>query len=147
MAKKRLLSELSRLSEEDKEVFIITPQEYKITTWDGCIFGPKDTPYEGGKFNIIITFPSDYPYNPPLILFKTKIYHPNINENGAICLDILKDEWSPILTVSKIMYSLSSLLSEPNADDPLVDNIAYEMKHNPELFHKNAVLFTEKYAT
>ena len=146
MAKKRLLSELSKLSEEDNEVFSIAPNEDKITTWEGYIIGPKDTPYENGKFYIIITFPSDYPYNPPLILFKTKIYHPNINENGAICLDILKDEWSPVLTISKVMYSLSSLLSEPNADDPLVDYIATEMKTDKALFNKNARLFTEKYA-
>jgi ubiquitin-conjugating enzyme E2 D/E len=147
MAKKRLVSELSQLSNEDHSVFVISPKEDKITNWEGYIIGPKDTPYEGGKFYINITFPSDYPYNPPLILFKTKIYHPNINENGAICLDILKDEWSPILTISKIMYSLSSLLSEPNPDDPLVDSIASEMKCTPELFIKNAKIFTEKYAT
>lgn len=146
MAKKRLLSELSKISEEDKEVFYIEPKEDKIMTWEGYIIGPKGTPYETGKFHLNITFPSDYPYNPPLILFKTKIYHPNIHENGAICLDILKDEWSPILTVSKIMYSLSSLMSEPNPDDPLVDSIANEMKSNPDLFLKNARLFTEKYA-
>lgn len=147
MAKKRLLSELSQLSNEDHSVFLISPKEDKITNWEGYIIGPKDTPYEGGKFHVNITFPSDYPYNPPLILFKTKIYHPNINENGAICLDILKDEWSPILTISKVMYSLSSLLSEPNPDDPLVDSIATEMKCSPELFIKNAKIFTEKYAT
>lgn len=145
MAKKRLLSELSKISDEDKKVFVIYEPDI-INTWEGYINGPIDTPYEGGKFNIIISFPSDYPYNPPLILFKTKIYHPNINENGAICIDILKNEWSPILTISKIMYSLSSLLSEPNADDPLVDNIAQEMKVSPELFFKNAKLYTEKYA-
>lgn len=146
MANKRLLSELSNLSGEDKEVFVLKPNEDKVTTWEGYIFGPKDTPYEGGKFYLNITFPSDYPYNPPLILFKTRIYHPNINENGAICLDILKDEWSPILTISKVMYSLSSLLAEPNPDDPLVDNIATEMKSNIELFNKNARDYTKKYA-
>ena len=146
MAKKRLLSELSKISEEDKEVFYIEPKEDKIMTWEGYIVGPRGTPYETGKFHLNITFPPDYPYNPPLILLKTKIYHPNINENGTICLDILKDEWSPILTVSKIMYSLSSLMSEPNPDDPLVDSIANEMKSNPDLFLKNARLFTEKYA-
>lgn len=146
MVKKRLLSELSQLSREDNDVFVISPKEDKITNWEGYIIGPKDTPYESGKFYLSITFPSDYPYNPPLILFKTKIYHPNINENGAICLDILKDEWSPILTISKVMYSLSSLLSEPNPDDPLVDSIASEMKKSPSLFLKNAKMFTEKYA-
>ena len=146
MANRRLSYELSQMSTQDDNVFMIGPRDDKITNWEGYIIGPKDTPYEYGKFYININFPSDYPYNPPLILFKTKIYHPNINENGAICLDILKDEWSPILTISKVMYSLSSLLSEPNPEDPLVDYIANEMKQNPELFIKNAKTFTEKYA-
>jgi len=147
MAKKRLLTEYSKILKEDEEVFKISPKDDNFTTWDGYIVGPSNTPYDGGKFYITITFPSDYPYNPPLILFKTKIYHPNINENGAICLDILKDEWSPVLTISKVMYSLSSLLSEPNPDDPLVDSIAHEMKNNKELFIQNAKNYTKQYAS
>ena len=146
MVNKRILAELSQISVDHNDVFVIGPVDDTITHLGGYIIGPKDTPYEGGKFHISIICPLDYPYNPPLILFKTHIYHPNINENGSICLDVLKDEWSPILTISKIMYSLSSLLSEPNPDDPLVEHIATEMKSDPELFIKNAKMFTEKYA-
>lgn len=145
--KKRILHELAEIKEEHKDVFVIQPSEHNINLLEGYIIGPTDTPYDGGHFYLSVTFPSDYPYNPPLVVFKTKIYHPNINENGAICLDILKNEWSPILTISKVLYSLSSLLSEPNPYDPLVDTIAQEMLNDKELFIKNAKEYTQKYAT
>ena len=63
--------------------------------------GPPDSPYSGGVFFLNITFPTDYPFKPPKVSFTTKIYHPNINANGSICLDILRDQWSPALTISK----------------------------------------------
>lgn len=62
-----------------------------------------DSPYAGGVFFLSITFPTDYPFKPPKVSFTTKIYHPNINANGSICLDILRDQWSPALTISKGM--------------------------------------------
>jgi ubiquitin-conjugating enzyme E2 D/E len=88
--------------------------------------GPEDSPYSGGVFFLNIYFPTDYPFKPPKITFATRIYHPNINSNGGICLDILKDQWSPALTISKgifliiVLLSISSLLTDPNPDDPLV---------------------------
>ena len=60
-----------------------------------------DSPYAGGVFFLSIAFPTDYPFKPPKVSFTTKIYHPNINANGSICLDILRDQWSPALTISK----------------------------------------------
>jgi ubiquitin-conjugating enzyme E2 D/E len=75
--------------------------------------GPDDSPYSGGVFFLNINFPTDYPFKPPKVNFVTRIYHPNINQNGAICLDILKDQWSPALTISKgtiIPYIPSSVI-------------------------------------
>ena len=86
--------------------------------------GPDDSPYQGGVFFLNVQFPTDYPFKPPKLLFTTRIYHPNINSNGSICLDILKDQWSPALTISKILLSISSLLTDANPKDPLVSEIA-----------------------
>ena len=66
------------------------------------IMGPSDSPFQGGVFFLNIHFPTDYPFKPPKVAFTTKIYHPNINSNGSICLDILRSQWSPALTVSKV---------------------------------------------
>jgi ubiquitin-protein ligase len=70
--------------------------------------GPGDSPYSGGVFFLAIHFPTDYPFKPPKVNFTTRIYHPNINSNGSICLDILRDQWSPALTISKGMFVPSS---------------------------------------
>lgn len=71
--------------------------------------GPGDSPYSGGVFFLAIHFPTDYPFKPPKVNFTTRIYHPNINSNGSICLDILRDQWSPALTISKGEQSLAPL--------------------------------------
>merc|ERR1712098_126052 len=92
--------------------------------WQATITGPAGTPYDGGVFFLDIRFPQDYPFKPLIIRFKTKIYHCNINDKGGICLDILKDQWSPALTLSKVLISICSLLSDPNPDDPLSPVIA-----------------------
>ena len=86
--------------------------------------GPEDSPYVGGVFFLNIDFPADYPFKPPRVRFVTRIYHCNINSHGGICLDILKDQWSPALTISKVLLSICSLLTDPNPDDPLVPEIA-----------------------
>lgn len=79
--------------------------------WNGIINGPADSPYERGIFEMTIRFPCDYPFKPPKVAFTTKIYHPNIAPNGGICLDILKQQWSPALTISKVLLSICSLLT------------------------------------
>ena len=69
--------------------------------WQATIMGPPESPYQGGVFFLTIHFPTDYPFKPPKVAFTTRIYHPNINSNGSICLDILRSQWSPALTISK----------------------------------------------
>ncbi|XP_047048211.1 ubiquitin-conjugating enzyme E2 36-like isoform X2 [Lolium rigidum] len=94
------------------------------------ILGPSQSPYEGGVFKLELFLPEEYPMAPPKVRFLTKIYHPNIDKLGRICLDILKDKWSPALQIRTVLLSIQALLSAPNPDDPLADNVAKHWKAN-----------------
>jgi len=115
-------------------------------TWEAMIFGPADSPFQGGVFNLTIRFPSDYPFKPPIITFKTKIYHPNINAAGGICLDILKQQWSPALSISKVLLSILSLLTDANPKDPLVPEIAKLYESDRAAYDARAREWTQMYA-
>ena len=123
---------LPRIKKEIKSMLLDPPSncsagpinETDLFNWQGTIIGPSETPYEGGIFKIIINFPTDYPFKAPKVKFDTKVYHPNVNSSGQICLDVLKDQWSPALTIPKVLLSICSLLSDPNPSDPLVPDIA-----------------------
>jgi ubiquitin-conjugating enzyme E2 D/E len=123
-----------------------SPNDNNMYHWSAMIYGPSDTPYEGGIFKLNIIYPQTYPFKPPKINFVTKVYHPNIDTSGNICLDILKDKWSPALTISKILLSICSLMDEPNPDDPLMPEIAKEYTNNNTLFNINASSWTKIYA-
>uniref|UniRef100_A0A7N8X4Z3 E2 ubiquitin-conjugating enzyme n=1 Tax=Mastacembelus armatus TaxID=205130 RepID=A0A7N8X4Z3_9TELE len=114
-----------------------------------CSAGPVGDDIEwvsSGVFFLTIHFPTDYPFKPPKVAFTTRIYHPNINSNGSICLDILRSQWSPALTISKVLLSICSLLCDPNPDDPLVPEIARIYKTDREKYNKIAREWTQKYA-
>ncbi len=117
-----------------------------IYLWHGTIIGPEKSPYEGGLFKLEITFPIEYPFKPPKVQFLTKVYHPNINSSGGICLDILKDAWVPSLTIGKVLLSISSLLTDPNPKDPLVPEIAEMYVRNRVEFDRIAREYTQMYA-
>lgn len=142
----RLKKEIRDIQRNSNENISAGPSNDNLYEWDATIIGPIKTPYEGGVFNLRILFPKTYPFNPPKIHFTTKIYHPNINSDGAICLDILNTNWSPSLTIDKVLLSISSLLNDPNPDDPLVPNIADQYKSNIDAFNKTAKEWTEYYA-
>tara|TARA_B110001469_G_C9647965_1_gene328794 strand:- start:3748 stop:4194 length:447 start_codon:yes stop_codon:yes gene_type:complete len=114
--------------------------------WYATIIGPSESPYSGGIFKLSIDIPDNYPFKPPKIMFITPIMHPNINSHGSICLDILSKNWSPVLTVSKILLSISSLLTDPNPDDPLDKTVANMYIKNRKQFNKLARNHTLSYA-
>ena len=121
--------------------------EDDIYQWQATIMGPEGSPYEAGIFYLRIEFPQDYPFKPPKISFITKIYHCNINSAGSICLDILKDQWSPALTISKVLLSICSLMDDQNPNDPLMLDIANLYMNDKEKFIEQAKLHTIRYAT
>jgi len=120
--------------------------EDDIFHWQATIIGPEDTPYHGGVFELRIDFPQDYPFKPPNIIFMTKIYHCNINSNGNICLDILKEQWSPALTISKVLLSICSLMNDQNPNDPLTPEAADMYINDREQFVEIAKDYTLRYA-
>ena len=85
-----------------------------LLNWTATIDGPDETYYAGLQFKLSFAFPNNYPYAPPAVLFKTPIFHPNVDFAGRICLDILKDKWSAVYNVQTVLLSLQSLLGEPN---------------------------------
>uniref|UniRef100_A0A3B3DUK7 E2 ubiquitin-conjugating enzyme n=1 Tax=Oryzias melastigma TaxID=30732 RepID=A0A3B3DUK7_ORYME len=123
------------------------PKDDNIYEWRSTILGPPGSVYEGGVFFLDIAFSPDYPFKPPKVTFRTRIYHCNINSQGVICLDILKDNWSPALTISKVLLSICSLLTDCNPADPLVGSIATQYTTNRPEHDKIAKQWTKRYAT
>jgi len=104
----------------------------------GSILGPANSPYEDCLFFVSVELPHDYPFKPPNILFLTPIFHPNIDKRGNTCLDVLGTDWSPALTISKVLSTVQSFLLHPNPDDPFVYEVARLCKEKPEEFARLA---------
>lgn len=142
----RISKETQRLLAEPVEGVNATPYEDNMRYFNVVIAGPMDSPYEGGLFRLELFCPAEYPMGAPKVRFLTKIYHPNIDRLGRICLDILKDKWSPALQIRTVLLSIQGLLSEPNPDDPLDNNVANHWKTNKSEAIARAREWTRKYA-
>lgn len=103
-----------------------------LNVWEGFLFGPEKSPFEGGSFRIRIEFPQNYPFKPPRVVFLTVPYHPNVYTNGNICLDILSDQWTPALQIDQLMQSIRSLLTDPNPNSPANPEAASMYSRNRE---------------
>jgi len=144
---KRIQKELAEISLDPPCNCSAGPKGDNLYEWAATIMGPEGSPYSSGVFFLDIHFPQEYPFKPPKVIFRTRIYHCNINSNGNICLDILKDNWSPALTISKVLLSICSLLSDCNPHDPLVGSIAQQFLTDQGTHDKIAKEWTKRYAT
>jgi len=153
------MSTLKRIKKELKDIQKATSDQNKdpgydarpttddnLYSWQGHICGPPGTPYHEGIFFLDIEFPNEYPFKPPKVVFQTKIYHMNINGDGGICLRMLKEDWSPATTLTKVLQELIELLRAPNADDPLVTEIAQLYSSDKAQHDKNALDATVRFA-
>ncbi|KAH8938567.1 hypothetical protein BDL97_16G090700 [Sphagnum fallax] len=137
---RRIIKETQRLLSEPAPGISASPSEDNLRYFNVMILGPSQSPYEGGVFKLELFLPEEYPMAAPKVRFLTKIYHPNIDKLGRICLDILKDKWSPALQIRTVLLSIQALLSAPNPDDPLAENIAKHWKSDEAEAVATAVL-------
>ncbi|XP_039252991.1 ubiquitin-conjugating enzyme E2 G2-like [Styela clava] len=152
MAAKRLMAEYKQLATQAPEGIVAGPkEESNYFEWDACIMGPIGTPFEGGVFSAVMTFPSDYPLSPPTMRFTCDMFHPNIYPDGRVCISILHapgddpmgyessaERWSPVQSVEKILLSVISMLAEPNPESGANVDASKMWRDNRELFNKKA---------
>jgi ubiquitin-conjugating enzyme E2 N len=125
MSKKRILKEMAILHKNPIDRVVFKFDDDNIYLMTCVITGAEDTPYEGGEYHVAIQLPKDYPTNPPKVILMTKIYHPNINTIGKVCLNIIKEkEWLPGYRIETIIRAIQALMSCPNTKDPLNNEAA-----------------------
>lgn len=144
---RRIIKETERMLKNPIPGISATPHKENMRYFDIVIAGPQGSAYEKGVFKLEMFLPDDYPMVPPKVRFLTKIYHPNIDRLGRICLDILKDKWSPALQIGQVCLSIQLLLQAPNPDDPLDTNVAQLWKTDEAAAIATAREWTQKFAT
>merc|ERR1719473_1348232 len=143
---KRITKETARLMQDPPPGVSATPFEDNLRYFNVIIAGPQESPYQGGIFQLELFLPADYPMVPPKVRFLTRIYHPNIDKLGRICLDILKDKWSPALQIRTVLLSIQALMSAPNPDDPLNNEAAEQWKSAEAAALAKARQYTQQFA-
>jgi len=101
------------------------------------VIRPDEGYYLGGTFTFSFHVPPGYPHEPPKVKCKTKVYHPNIDLEGNVCLNILREDWKPVLNINTIIYGLYHLFVQPNYEDPLNHDAAAVLRDNPKMFESN----------
>eukprot|EP01098_Paradermamoeba_levis_P009928 TRINITY_DN4164_c0_g1_i5.p1 TRINITY_DN4164_c0_g1~~TRINITY_DN4164_c0_g1_i5.p1 ORF type:complete len:206 (+),score=40.23 TRINITY_DN4164_c0_g1_i5:207-824(+) len=137
------------LIDDPVEGFAIDVQDNNLFSWKIYLEGPKDTPYAGGVFQLLMTFPQDFPDNPPELKFLSEFWHPNVYPDGKVCISILHppgddplsdekaaDRWLPTRSISSIVLSVSAMLCAPNIYSLANVDASKEMQHNKEAFNK-----------
>ena len=143
---RRIIKELGRLKKTPPPGMSFDINDLNMRHLKVALQGPDGTPYEGGIFKLELYLGDDYPMAPPKVRYITKIYHPNIDKIGRICLDILKDKWTPALQIRSVLLSLQVLMGNPNVDDPLDENVAEHWRTNQKDAEEVAREWTHTYA-
>eukprot|EP00053_Salpingoeca_punica_P003399 m.42961 g.42961 ORF g.42961 m.42961 type:complete len:205 (-) comp12162_c0_seq1:119-733(-) len=146
----RMARELAMLTTEPPPGISCCAVGDSLDVLDACIIPGADTVYAGGVFRLEVTIPPRFPMQPPQVRFKTRVYHPNIDSAGRICLDTLKmppaGSWKPSLSLATVLTAIQLLMAEANPDDGLMADIAAEYKFNRPKFNATAREWTLKYA-
>lgn len=146
----RIKRELAKLNLKPPPGISISQKGDSLCELEAVILGPENTPYENGTFHLDIIIPDNYPFSPPSIKFTTKVYHPNIDDTGRICMDLIKmpprGGWKPTISIEGLLIAVRMLLQNPNPDDPLMIEVAEEYRHCRKVFEEKAKNFTIQYA-
>ena len=146
-SRSRLLKEIKEAARDADPTIRLAPDGENLLRWSATLKGPEDTPFETGTFVVRFSLPESYPLAPPRAAFETKIFHPNVHwKTGEICLDILKEQWSPALSIKTAMLSLQALLSSPEPSDPQDAVVARQYMDNLAEFNAQAKRWTKEYA-
>ncbi|XP_077982462.1 uncharacterized protein LOC144437407 [Glandiceps talaboti] len=143
---KRLRSEMKNLKQDPPEGVQAVPLDRHCSIWQATITGPTESPYEGGLFFLHLQIPSSYPMKPPVVRFMTRIFHPNISRHGDIGLDSIHHNWSLALTISKVLISIQSLLTDPYCHVCMEPEIGRLHQTRREEFDRIARLWTWRFA-
>lgn len=137
----RLKNEISKIV-SDKDInspMFVLQMTNSMYVYKGQIHGPKDSLYSGYSFDVELSLPLNYPFSPPNVKFITPIKHININANGDICLNILKNGWDPKNTMASVMISIHCLLAQPNFEDAFNDDLL-EIYKNSKVNYSNTII-------
>ena len=144
-ANRRLMKELSDLSKAGVQGVKVEARGGNMQLWDAVIDGPAGTPYEGGHFKVELTFPAEYPMKPPTLKFGTKIYHPNVDDQGHACIDILQ-HWAPSVMMKRVLEDLCHLLANPDASHAANADVGVQFMQDKAAFEQKARQYTREYA-
>ncbi|GJE98133.1 ubiquitin-conjugating enzyme [Phanerochaete sordida] len=144
---RRIQKELTDIRNKPIEGLTVEPEDDNLYIWKCSVKASKDSPYNGGTFHFTLTLPENFPFKAPSVTFTTKIYHPGINDEGHICVPVLRDQWKPAVTLSSVLAIIQEKVNNPSPDDPFEPDIAALMKTDYAKFQSTAREWTRKYAS
>ncbi|OAX39191.1 ubiquitin-conjugating enzyme [Rhizopogon vinicolor AM-OR11-026] len=145
-ALRRVQKELQDITTKPLDGITVETEEDNLLVWKCSVKGSSDSPYKNGTFHFKIELPINFPFKAPSVTFQTKIYHPGINEEGHICVPILRDEWKPSVTLSTVLAVIQEKVNNPSPEDPFEPEIAALLKTDKAKFLATAREYTKRYA-